>query len=125
MEEFTVRIQRHVGHSSILIALLEPFADFLDFLRYLKEILGCFLFLVFLELGFFEGAEEVFEVFVKTKFHHRLFHEGFFDSLIMLVVDVLANQIGQFGAFLGTFELSIVERVLVGVQILLFFDHVG
>ena len=90
-----------------------------------EEILGCFLFGVVFELEFFVGAEEVFEVFVETEFHHGLFHEGFLDGLVMLVVDVFANQIGQFGTLLGATELRLVEGVLVGVQVLLFFDHVG
>lgn len=42
----------------------------------------------------------------------------------MLVVDVFADQVSQFRTFFGTSELSLVEGVLVGMEVLLFFDHV-
>ena len=42
----------------------------------------------------------------------------------MLVVDVFSNQVSQFRTLFGTSELSLVEGVLVGMEVLLFFDHV-
>ena len=58
MEESRVRVERHVGHSSVLVTLLKPLTDFFDFLGDLKKIVGCFfLGNFFLVFGFFVVGE--------------------------------------------------------------------